>query len=300
MSEKERLPEYLKNEILKIRSGRDISGTSKIIRDKKLNTVCTSSRCPNIHLCFSNKTATFLLLGDKCTRQCPFCNIDYAGPVLPAGRVPWRDAAEDESEPERISRAVMDLNLKHAVITMVTRDDLKDGGAAILIKTVKAIKEGTSCRAVEVLTSDFAGNEDAAVKVALSGISVFGHNMETVERLYSEMRPSSSYAGSLKLLKAVSKKASGVVIKSGIMVGLGETDDEVFKTIDDMIENGVEFITIGQYLRPSLRNVPVDRYVRLEKFIEYKKYAKGKGAKSVFSAPLVRSSFGAEKFFNRL
>ena len=294
----ERLPGYLKNEILKIKSRKDIFETSRIIKEKELNTVCSSARCPNLNLCFSNKTATFLLLGDKCTRKCPFCNIDYADFQHDGSSEPLSEySAADISEPQKVVYAVKSLGLKHAVITMVTRDDLKDGGADILVKTVRKIRETTDCQTVEVLTSDFNGNEKSAMEVAKSGVDIFGHNIETVERLYSAIRPSSSYERSLKLLKTIKEKALDIITKSGIMVGLGEDDDEVFKTIDDLINSGVEFITIGQYLRPSLKNISVQRYVPLKKFIEYKNYANKKGVKQVFSAPLVRSSFGAEKFF---
>ncbi len=282
-----RLPDYLKNEILKIKTKKDISKTSQVIREKELNTVCSSSRCPNLNLCYSNKTATFLLLGDKCTRRCPFCNIDYIS----------ENQVVDPLEPQKIAYAVKSLNLKHAVITMVTRDDLKDGGAGIIIKTVDAIKRNTDCRTVEVLTSDFNGNEKAFMDVADSGINIFGHNIETAERLYKTIRPSSSYKRSLNILKTVKEERPHITTKSGIMVGLGEQDGEVFKTIDDLADNGIDFITIGQYLRPSLQNIPVQRFVPLKKFIEYKDYAKKVGIKNVFSAPLVRSSFGAEKFF---
>ncbi len=290
-----RLPGYLKNEILKIKSRKDIFGTAKVVKEKKLNTVCSSSRCPNLNLCYSNKTATFLLLGDKCTRKCPFCNIDY----IDYNGYQAGNSTVDTSEPQKVAYAVKSLGLKHAVITMVTRDDLKDGGAGILAGTVREIRETTACQTVEVLTSDFNGSEESAMEVANSGIDIFGHNIETVERLYAAVRPSSSYARSLKLLKTIKEKAPDIITKSGIMVGLGEDGAEVFKTIDDMINNGVEFITIGQYLRPSLKNIPVHRYVPLKMFIEYKEYAKKKGVKRVFSAPLVRSSFGAEKFFKR-
>ena len=297
----ERLPGYLKNEILKIKSRKDIFETSKIIKEKKLNTVCSSSRCPNLNLCFSNKTATFLLLGDKCTRKCPFCNIDYLNFRQYAGSDTQSEACGssnlDADEPKKVAYAVKSLGLKHAVITMVTRDDIKDGGADILAETVKEIRKTTDCQTVEVLTSDFNGNEESVMKVAGSGIDIFGHNIETVERLYPVIRPSSSYERSLKLLKKIKEKKPDILTKSGIMVGLGEDDAEVFKAIDDLINNGVEFITIGQYLRPSLENIPVHRYVPLKKFIEYKDYANKKGVKHVFSDPLVRSSFGAEKFF---
>jgi len=298
----ERLPAYLKNEILKIKSRKDIFETSRIIKEKKLNTVCSSSRCPNLNLCFSNKTATFLLLGDKCTRKCPFCNIDYLNFGLSADSDTHSEICGspdlDPDEPKKVAYAVKSLGLKHAVITMVTRDDIKDGGAHILAETVKEIRKTTDCRTVEVLTSDFNGNEESVMKVADAGVDIFGHNIETVERLYPVIRPSSSYERSLKLLKTVKEKKSALLTKSGIMVGLGEDEAEIFKAIDDLINNGVEFITIGQYLRPSLENIPVSRYVPLKKFIEYKDYANKKGAKHVFSAPLVRSSFGAEKFFN--
>ena len=298
----ERLPDYLKKEILKIKSRKDIFETSKIINEKELNTVCSSSRCPNLHLCFSNKTATFLLLGNKCTRKCPFCNIEHMDIETrytePASHVlSSATAAVDTLEPQKVAYAVKTLELKHAVITMVTRDDLYDGGADILIKTIKEIRKTSDCKVVEVLTSDFNGNIKSALDVAESGVDIFGHNMETVERLYADIRPSSSYKRSLNLLKTVKQEKPDIVTKSGIMVGLGEDDGEVFQTIDDMIDNGVEFITIGQYLRPSLENIPVQRYIPLNKFIEYKNYANKKGVKQVFAAPLVRSSFGAEKFF---
>ena len=305
----QRLPDYLKKEILKIKSRKDIFETSKIIKEKELNTVCSSSRCPNLHLCFSNKTATFLLLGDKCTRKCPFCNIEHmdtsfkndknsetAMSVKSAMPV-TAYASVDIDEPQKVAYAVKTLGLKHAVITMVTRDDIDDGGADILVKTVREIRKTTGCKIVEVLTSDFNGNKKSALDVAESGIDIFGHNIETVERLYADVRPSSSYTRSLNLLKSVKEEKPDIVTKSGIMVGLGEDDGEVFQTIDDMIDNGIEFITIGQYLRPSLENIPVQRYVPLNKFIEYKNYANTKGVKQVFAAPLVRSSFGAEKFF---
>ena len=298
----ERLPDYLKKEILKIKSRKDIFETSKIIKEKELNTVCSSSRCPNLHLCFSNKTATFLLLGNKCTRKCPFCNIEHMDietryRETASHALSSATAAVDTLEPQKVAYAVKTLELKHAVITMVTRDDLYDGGADILIKTIKEIRKTSDCKVVEVLTSDFNGNIKSALDVAESGVDIFGHNMETVERLYADIRPSSSYKRSLNLLKTVKQEKPDIVTKSGIMVGLGEDDGEVFQTIDDMIDNGVEFITIGQYLRPSLENIPVQRYIPLNKFIEYKNYANKKGVKQVFAAPLVRSSFGAEKFF---
>ena len=308
----ERLPDYLKKEILKIKSRKDIFETSKIIKEKELNTVCSSSRCPNLHLCFSNKTATFLLLGDKCTRKCPFCNIEHLDTDFKNDKnnetamsvksfMPSTTYAYvDVEEPQKVAYAVKTLGLKHAVITMVTRDDIYDGGADILVKTVKEIRKTTDCKVIEVLTSDFNGNMKHALDVAESGIDIFGHNIETVERLYEDVRPSSSYKRSLNLLKSVKEEKHDIVTKSGIMVGLGEDDDEVFQTIDDMIDNGVEFITIGQYLRPSLENIPVQRYVPLNKFVEYKNYANKKGVKQVFAAPLVRSSFGAEKFFKHL
>ncbi len=282
-----RLPDYLKNEILRIKTKKNISETSQIIREKELNTVCSSSRCPNLNLCFSNKTATFLLLGDKCTRRCPFCNIGYIK----------ENPCVDLLEPQKVAYAVKSLNLKHTVITMVTRDDIEDGGADIIVKTVKRIKKDTNCKIIEVLTSDFNGNEKYIMDVVDSGIDIFGHNIETVERLYETNRPSGSYRRSLNILKTVKEKRPHIITKSGIMVGLGENDGEVFETIDDLINTGIDFITIGQYLRPSLQNVEVQRFVPLKKFIEYKDYAKKGGIKNVFSAPLVRSSFGAEKLF---
>lgn len=282
-----RLPDYLRNEILRIKTKKDILKISKVIKEKELNTVCSSSRCPNLNLCFSNKTATFLLLGDKCTRRCPFCNIAHIEEYCPV----------DFSEPQKVACAVKSLELKHVVITMVTRDDLEDGGASIVVGTVKSVLADTECRSVEVLTSDFNGNEIALAGVVNSGVNIFGHNIETIERLYKTIRPSSSYRRSLNILKTAKAQNPDIITKSGIMVGLGESDDEVLRTIDDLVAMKIDFITIGQYLRPSLQNTEVQRYVPLKKFIEYKDYAKEKGIKNVFSAPLVRSSFGAEKLF---
>ncbi|RZD16470.1 MAG: lipoyl synthase [Candidatus Acididesulfobacter guangdongensis] len=283
----QRIPSHIRNEILKIKSRKDIYSTSKIIKEKGLNTVCSSSRCPNLNLCFSNKTATFLMLGDKCTRQCPFCNIEYD-----------EKSYVDISEPENIAYAVKALKLNHAVITMVTRDDIYDGGASIIAAAVKAIKSGTSCKIVEVLTSDFMGNKNSINVVFDSGVDIFGHNIETVEKLYDTVRPQSSYVRSLDILDFVKKERPHIQTKSGIMVGLGESKDDVFKTIDDIASVNVDFMTIGQYMRPSVKNIEVKEYVSLKMFIEYREYAKNKGIKNVFSAPLVRSSFGAEKFYN--
>ncbi len=288
-----RLPGYLRKEILKIKTRKDIFETAKVIREKELNTVCSSSRCPNLNLCYSNKTATFLMLGDKCTRKCPFCNIDYIDYQSYVNTT----STVDVFEPRKIAYAVKSLDLRHAVITMVTRDDLEDGGAGVLVRAVKEIREKTDCKIVEVLTSDFNGNEKSVTDVSCSGINIFGHNIETVERLYKTVRPLSSYRRSLYLLKKVKIERPDVALKSGIMVGLGEDDSEVFQTIDDLINIGVDFMTIGQYLRPSLKNIPVHRFVDLERFIDYKNYAEKGGIRNVFSAPLVRSSFGAEKFF---
>jgi lipoic acid synthetase len=283
----QRFPEHIRKEILKIKTKRDIFETSRIIKEKGLNTVCSSSRCPNLNLCFSNRTATFLLLGDKCTRKCPFCNIGYAI-NLPV----------DFLEPQNIAYAVRSLKLNHAVITMVTRDDLPDGGASLVAAAVKEIKSKTDCKIVEVLTSDFNGNEDSVDAVLDAGVDIFGHNIETVESLYETVRPGSSYQRSLGILKTIKLKSLHVMTKSGIMVGLGESKDDVFKTIDDISSVNVDFMTIGQYMRPSVNNIEVKEYAPLKVFIEYREYAKSKGIKNVFSAPLVRSSFGAEKFYN--
>ena len=283
----QRIPAHIRNEILKIKSRKDIYSTSKIIKEKGLNTVCSSSRCPNLNLCFSNKTATFLLLGDKCTRKCPFCNIGYdEKPQI------------DLSEPAKIAYAVKSLKLNHAVITMVTRDDLEDGGASIVAAAVKEIKSNTYCGIVEVLTSDFKGSKKSINAVLDAGVNIFGHNIETVERFYKTVRPESSYELSLNILSFVKKEYAHIQTKSGIMVGFGENQEDVFKTISDIALTNVDFITIGQYMRPSIENIEVKEYVSLKTFIEYGKYAKSRGIKNVFSAPLVRSSFGAEKFYN--
>ncbi len=285
----QRFPEHIKNGILRIKTKKDVFETFRIIKEKGLHTVCSSSRCPNLNLCFSNKTATFLLLGDKCTRQCPFCNIGFE-----------EKPPVDQLEPEKIAYAVKSLKLNHTVITMVTRDDLDDGGAALVAQTVRSIRQATNCRTIEVLTSDFKGNKDSITKVLDSGIDIFGHNLETVERLYSVIRPGSSYKMSLNILKEVKEIKPAIMTKSGIMVGFGERKKEVFQAIDDLANSSIDFITIGQYLRPSVSNTEVKEYLPLDTFLEYRKYAGRIGIKHIVSAPLVRSSFGAEKFYNKV
>lgn len=254
-----------------------------ILRKRNLHTVCESARCPNIGECFSKPTATFMILGDVCTRTCGFCSIDKgAKPLL-----------VDPDEPQNIAITARELGLKHVVITSVTRDDLPEGGAAQFALTIKAIKDTISGILVEVLTPDFRGDFKALSTVLEARPDIFNHNLETVPTLYPLVRPQAGYSTSLAVLRKA--KASGVMTKSGIMVGLGETKEEVKKVLKDLFEAGCDAVTIGQYLRPTRANLEVVEYVTPEVFKEYEEYGLGIGLKYVYSGPFVRSSYNAEK-----
>ena len=255
----------------------------RILRRRGLHTVCESARCPNLGECFSKPTATFLILGDACTRRCSFCAVDNS--VSPAPL--------DPAEPANVAGAVKELGLNHVVVTSVTRDDLTDGGAAQFALTIRAIKDTIPGILVEVLTPDFNGVERSVRAVLEAGPDIFNHNIETVPSLYREVRPEADYSTSLKVLAQA--KASGVVTKSGIMVGLGEGVDEVKDLLYDLLYAGCDAVTIGQYLRPTREKQPVREYIDPRLFREYEAFALSIGLKSVYSGPFVRSSYNAER-----
>ncbi|MEK6532195.1 MAG: lipoyl synthase [Deltaproteobacteria bacterium] len=261
---------------------RDIHRIKAILRSRGLHTVCESARCPNIGECFSKPTATFMILGDACTRRCAFCGVGK-GAVMPP----------DRDEPQNIAVTAKEMGLKHVVITSVTRDDLADGGADHFALTIRALKDTISGISVEVLTPDFKGCAYALKTVLKAGPDIFNHNLETVRSLYGVVRPDAVYERSLEVLERA--KACGAFTKSGIMVGLGETGPEVRGLLGDLKSAGCDAVTIGQYLRPSLKNLEVRQYVPPEVFGEYEEYGHSIGIKNMYSGVFVRSSYNAEK-----
>ena len=280
----ERKPAWLKTTSV---GNDDYLKVQKIVNGLNLHTVCKEACCPNRGECWGAKTATFLILGDTCTRACRFCAVNHANAktVLPI----------DENEPEHIGKAVKELGLKHAVITSVTRDDLADGGASHYAKTVEAIHKNSPECTIELLISDLAGSREALAVILSAGINILNHNVETVERLYPTVRPQANYHRSLDILRWGKELAPNIRTKSGIMVGLSETEEEVLQVMDDLRGNNVDIMTIGQYLRPSQLQLPVVEYVTPEQFLKYRKIGLEKGFKFVESAPLVRSSYHARK-----
>ncbi|HEY3304013.1 MAG TPA: lipoyl synthase [Candidatus Binatia bacterium] len=259
----------------------------RILRDRKLHTVCEEARCPNIGECWGHNTATFLILGDICTRGCRFCAISKGKPVL-----------LDPEEPRNVALSVKDLGLQHIVVTSVDRDDLPDGGSAHFAKTVFWIKSLNPGIRVEVLIPDFKGDHRAVETVVQSGIHVLNHNVETVPRLYKKVRPGSVYQRSLDVLKAAKSIRAEVLTKSGLMLGVGETMDEVMATLRDLRDAGCNIVTLGQYLQPSTNQLPVDRYVTPDEFQQLKIDADKLGFRHVESGPLVRSSYHAWSHVN--
>ena len=274
-----RKPEWLK---IKVPSGKQYLSVREIVDNHKLNTICTSGHCPNMHECWGRGTATLMILGDICTRACGFCNVKTGRP-LPA----------DWKEPERVAKSVELMKLKHCVITSVDRDDLDDGGAAIWALTVEKIKELNPETTIETLIPDFDGREAMINKVIMARPEVVSHNLETVRRITPWARSRAKYDVSLKTLEIISK--SEVVSKSGIMVGLGETAEEVYETMDDLRNVGVEVMTIGQYLQPSRKHLAVKEFITPVQFAQYKRVGLEIGFRFVESDPLVRSSYRAEK-----
>ncbi len=279
-----RLPDWIKT-----KSALGIHNTKRMLRSFGLSTVCEEARCPNIGTCFAKPTATFMILGPRCTRSCGFCSVESATAPLPAHPAP--------DEPERVALAARDLALKHVVITSVTRDDLADGGALHFADTVSAVRGMLPEAKIEVLTPDFKGNIDALRTVLDSRPDVFNHNVETVPRLYPFVRPQAEYHRSLRILREARELVPEIRTKSGLMVGLGETFGEVVSVMEDLRSTGCDYLTVGQYLRPSRRNLPVVEYVTPDIFERYREIGFSIGFRGVASAPLARSSMNAEEMF---
>jgi len=263
--------------------------TKQVVNQNKLVTVCEEANCPNITECWSKKHATFMIMGDTCTRACAFCDVKTGKPT-----------SLDIFEPVKISNAVKKLQLKHVVITSVDRDDLEDGGSNHFYEVISATRKKNPKTSIEVLTPDFLRKGDAYKKVLEADLDVFNHNIETVPRLYAKVRPGARYFASLDLLKKAKELNKKVFTKSGIMVGLGENKDEIIQVMDDLRSADVDFLTIGQYLQPSIKHHPLERYYNPEEFKDLEKIAKTKGFLLVSSSPLTRSSYHADEDFRKL
>ena len=277
--ERRRKPDWLR---VKLPIGPEYKKVRKLVDEYKLHTICQSGNCPNMGECWGAGTATFMILGNTCTRSCSFCAVK-------TGRPP----EYDEDEPRRVAEAIGLMNVKHAVITSVNRDELKDRGAEIWYQTVRMIKEATPQVTIETLIPDVKANWEALTRMISGGQEVVSHNMETVEGLYRKVRPQAKYQRSLDQIKIT--KEFGKRTKSGIMVGLGETDEQVYKTMDDLVAHGCDVLTIGQYLQPTKMHLAVDSYVHPDTFAKYKEVGLSKGLAFVESSPLVRSSYHAER-----
>jgi lipoic acid synthetase len=275
------LPDWIKS---KLSRKKQANSLKSILKSKGINTVCEEAKCPNIGECFFRKTATFLIMGKICTRNCGFCSIDKGKPIY-----------LDVSEPIRIAEQVREMELKYVVLTSPCRDDIEDGGARFFADTVKEIKRINSNTKIEVLIPDFKGNFNSIKEVIYSGIDVLNHNVETIRRLYSKVRPQANYELSLDLLEEAKRVKPDLPVKSGFMVGLGEKKDEIFELLRDLSSIGCNIVTAGQYLRPTLRQLPVKRYVHPDEFKEIKEFAYEIGFDCVLCGPLVRSSYMAEE-----
>jgi lipoic acid synthetase len=259
--------------------------TKALVSDLRLHTVCESAQCPNRWECWSQGTATFMIAGDRCTRACGFCAVSTAKPF-----------ALEQDEPQRVAEAVMRMKLKHVVITAVARDDMADGGALHFAQTIEAIRERDAAIVIEVLVPDFNGKDDSLRTVLAAAPHIFNHNLETVERLTPVVRSRAKYKLSLEFLRRAKELRPESVTKSGLMLGLGETETEIFQAMDDLRDHGVEVLTMGQYLRPTPQHLPVVEYIRPEVFDLYGEIARKKGFTHVASGPLVRSSYHAADF----
>ncbi|MFP8783736.1 lipoyl synthase [Planococcus plakortidis] len=283
--QRERKPEWLK---VKLNTNETYNDLKKLLREKNLNTVCEEARCPNIHECWSERrTATFMILGDTCTRACRFCAVKTGLP----NELDW-------GEPERVAESTEIMNLKHVVVTAVARDDLKDGGAAVFAETVRAIHRKMPETTVEILPSDMKGDYESLHMLMSSEPDIFNHNIETVRRLTKRVRARATYDRSLELLKRVKEIAPHVPTKSSIMVGLGETKEEIIEAMDDLLAHNVDIMTIGQYLQPTLKHLDVVRYYHPDEFQELKEIALSKGFKHCEAGPMVRSSYHADEQVN--
>ena len=273
----------------KITNSQNYFITKSIINKNNLNTVCQEANCPNITECWSKRHATFMIMGDTCTRACGFCDVKTGKPK-----------PLDLLEAIKIAKATKELNLKHVVITSVDRDDLRDGGAEHFSEVINETRKLNKNTTIEVLTPDFLRKGNAYKKVVEANPDVFNHNIETVPSLYLKVRPGSRYFASLELLKSVKKINNKIFTKSGIMLGLGEEKDEILQVMDDLISAEVDFLTIGQYLQPSVKHYPLKRYVHPEEFEELKSIAESKGFLIVASSPLTRSSYHADEDFSKM
>jgi len=276
-----RLPEWIK---VRVSEGENYKELKELVRSQRLHTVCEEAQCPNIYDCWNRRTATFMILGAICTRACRFCAVTSGRPT-----------ELDLTEPLRVAESVAQLGLRHAVVTSVDRDDLRDGGAEIFARTIRAIKRRSPGTTVEVLTPDFAGNLDAVTTVVDAEPDIYNHNTETVPRLYPSIRPKAVYANSLGLLRHVKMLRPDMVTKSGVMVGLGETMEELLDVFRNMREHGIDVLTVGQYLRPSAKHAEVQRFYRPEEFVQLREQALALGFRHVESGALVRSSYHADE-----
>lgn len=277
--ERERRPDWLK---IKVPLGTTFSEVRKLVDEQQLNTVCEDARCPNMAECWNRGTATFMILGDICTRSCGFCSVKTGRPLT-----------LDTDEPRRVAEAVQQMGLRHAVITSVNRDELRDGGAGLFAETIRAIRVRLPGCGIEVLTPDFQGKHDAIQTVIDARPDIFNHNVETVPRLYRHVRPQAKYQRSLELLEMCKKQ--GMTTKTGMMLGLGEEAGEILDVMQDLRAIDVDILTLGQYLQPTKQHLPVERYVDPEEFAEWKRKGLELGFAHVEAGPLVRSSYHADE-----
>ncbi len=276
-----RKPDWIR---IKVTASDEIVRIKKLLREHQLHTVCEEAACPNLAECFQHGTATFMIMGDLCTRRCPFCDVAHGKPL-----------ALDKEEPQNLANAIQAMALNYVVITSVDRDDLRDGGAGHFAECIKKIRQQTPATKIEILVPDFRGRIDKAVEIlAQEPCDVFNHNLETVPRLYKQVRPGSDYAGSLELLRRYHAVQPQVPTKSGLMLGIGEEPEEVHQVMADLLAHGCSMLTLGQYLQPSKAHLPVKSYVTPEQFDVYGEMAKTMGFKQVASAPMVRSSYHAD------
>ena len=277
-----RKPEWIR---MKVPDSARFQEIRRILRENKLHTVCEEASCPNIGECFSGGTATFMILGDICTRRCPFCDVAHGKPLAP-----------DADEPENLARTIAQMQLRYVVITSVDRDDLRDGGAAHFVDCIRAVRTHSPAIQIEILVPDFRGRLDRALEIlALAPPDVMNHNLETVPRLYKQARPGSDYKNSLELLRIFGERNPSVPTKSGLMLGLGESDDEILQVMQDLRDHGVSMLTLGQYLQPSEHHLPVMRFVTPERFVEFEHQALAMGFTHAACGPMVRSSYHADQ-----
>ncbi|MCH2457301.1 MAG: lipoyl synthase [Henriciella sp.] len=281
-----RKPDWIR---VKAPTSQGFRDTQDIVRSKGLVTVCQEAGCPNIGECWEKKHATMMILGEVCTRACSFCNVSTGKP-----------SPVDEDEPRRVAEAVQEMGLQHVVITSVDRDDLEDGGALHFVNVISAIREASPGTTIEILTPDFLRKDGWENAVIDARADVFNHNLETVPRLYFSIRPGARYYHSLRLLERVKMRDPNQFTKSGLMVGLGETKEEVMQVMDDMRSAGIDFLTIGQYLQPTRKHAAVDRFVHPDEFRSYEEIARSKGFLMVSASPLTRSSYHADEDFAKM